>query len=163
VDLAPDEIRPVFRLLVALGIAGIVILGIGLGQFVHYEPPGQQTGQSVKIGGIYDYDVKTGRTFGSDKDHFRTDEPFAAVVDWSSLPPDLLVGANWFSGGFALDSGGVGPARAADLTEKSVVPVNRGAQRFPAGTYDFVVERYAGGRPVEVLGGRSVIVVGAGR
>ena len=161
-DLARDEMRPVFRLLVALGIAGIVILAVGLAQFVHYEPPGQQTGQAVKIAGVFDYDVKTGKTFGANKDHYRTNEPFAGVVDWTSLPPDLVVGATWFSGGFALDSGGVGPARAADLTEKSVVPVNRGTQRFPSGSYYFVIERYAGGRPVEVLGGRSVIVAGAG-
>jgi len=161
VDLVPDEIRPVFRLMVALGIAGIIVLALGLAQFVHYEPPGQQTGQAVKITGVFDYDVKTGKPFGSDKDHFRTDEPFAGVVDWSSLPPDLVVGANWFSGGFALDSGGVGPARAADLAKRSVVPVNTGAQRFPAGRYEFVVERYAGGRPVEVVGRRSVLVVGS--
>jgi hypothetical protein len=160
VDLAPDETRPIFRLLVALGVAGLVILAVGLAQFVQYEPPGQRTGRAVKIAGVFDYDLKTGKTFGAAKDHFRTDEPFAAVVDWTSLPPDLLVGGSWFSGGFALDSGGVGPARAADLTEKSVVPVNRGAQRFPSGRYEFVVERYAGGRPVEVLGRRSVIVVG---
>jgi hypothetical protein len=160
VDLDRDEITPAFRLLVVLGVAGVVILAIGLAQFIHYEPPGQQTGQTVKIAGVFDYDLKTGKTFGPDKDHFRTNEPFAAVVVWTSLPPDLVVGANWFSGGFALDSGGVGPARAADLTEKSVVPVNRGAQRFPSGSYNFVVERHSGGRPVEVLGGRSVIVVG---
>jgi hypothetical protein len=161
VDLAPDEIRPVFRLLVALGIAGVVILAVGLAQFVQYEPPGQRTGQAVKITGVYDYDLKTGKTFGPDKDHFRTNEPFAAVVDWSSLPPDLVVGGSWFSGGFSLDSGGVGPARAADLSEKSVVPVNRGAQRFPAGRYEFVVERYTAARPVEVLGRRSLVVVGS--
>ena len=160
-DLARDEIQPVFRLLVALGVAGVVILAIGLAQFVHYEPPAQRTGQAVKISGVYDYDVKTGKTFGSNKDHFRTNEPFAAAVDWSSLPPDLVVGANWFSGCFSLDSGGVGPARAADLRERSVVPVNRGIQRFPSGRYEFVVERYAGGRPVEVLGRRSIVVVGA--
>lgn len=162
-DLADNEIRPVFRLLVILGIAGVVILSVGLAEFVHYEPAGQRTGQAVKIVGVFDYNVKTGKTVGSNKDHFRTDEPFAAVVDWSSLPPDLVVGANWFSGGFALNSGGIGPARAADLTAESVVPVNRGTQRFPAGSYEFVVERHSGGRPVEVLGGRSVIVVGAGR
>ncbi len=160
-DLAPDETRPVFRLLVALGVAGIVILAIGLAQFVYYEPHGQQTGQRVRIAGVYDYDVKTGKTFGPNRDHFRTDEPFAAVVDWSSLPPDLVVGGNWFSGGFALDFGGVGPARAADLAEKSVVPVNRDGQRFPAGRYEFVVERYSGGRPVDVLGRQSVLVVGS--
>jgi hypothetical protein len=160
VGQAADETRPILRLLVGLGVAGILILAIGLAQFVHYEPLGQRTGQMVKIAGVYDYDLKTGQTLGSSKDRFRTDEPFAAVVDWSSLPPDLVVGANWFSGGFALDAGGVGPARAADLTEKSVVPVNRGTQRFPAGRYEFTVERYAGGRPVEVLGRRSVSVVG---
>jgi hypothetical protein len=42
-----------------------------------------------------------------------------------------------------------------------VVPVNRGSQRFPSGRYEFVVERHAGGRPVEVLGRQSVIVVGS--
>jgi len=161
VDLAPDETRPAFRLLVALGVAGMVILAVGLAQFVHFEPPGQRTGLAARITGIFDYDVKTGNSFGPAKDHFRTNEPFAAAVDWSSLPPDLVVAANWFSGGFALDYGGVGPARAADLTEKSVVPVNRGSQRFPSGRYEFVVERYAGGRPVEVLGRQSVIVVGS--
>jgi hypothetical protein len=161
VDLAADETRPVFRLLVALGVAGVVILAIGLAQFVHYEPPGQRTGVAARITGVSDYDVKTGNTFGPAKDHFKTNEPFAAIVDWSALPPDLVVAANWFSGGFALDYGGVGPARAADLTEKSVVPVNRGGQRFPSGRYEFVVERYSGGRPVEVLGRQSVIVVGS--
>jgi hypothetical protein len=156
-----DETRPVFRLLLALGVAGVVILAIGLAQFVHFEPPGQRTGQAVRIDGVYDYDTKTGSISGGIKDHFRTNEPFAAVVDWRSLPPDLTVGANWFSGGFALDAGGVGPARAADLSEKTVVPVNRGTMRFPAGDYEFVVERYNGNRPVEVLGRKWVIVVGS--
>ena len=160
-DLGSDEIRPAFRLMVALGVAGLVILAIGLAQFVQYEPPGQRSGLTAKITGVYGYDVKTGKTFGPDKDHFKTNEPFAAVVDWTTLPPDLVVGGNWFSGGFALDSGGVGPARAADLRERSVVPVNRGAQRFPSGRYEFVVERWSGGRPVEVLGRVSVVVVGA--
>jgi hypothetical protein len=160
-DLAADEIRPVFRLLVAIGIAGIVILAVGLAQFVHYEPPGQRTGLAVQIKGVYGYDVKTAAVFGANKDHFRTNEPFAAVVDWTSLPPDLVVGAAWFSGGFALESGGVGPARAADLTEKSVVPVNAGGQRFPSGRYEFVVERYSGGRAVEVIGRITVVVAGS--
>ena len=77
-DLAPDETRPVFRLLVALGVAGIVILAVGLAQFVHFEPPGQRSGLAARITGIFDYDVKTGKIFGPAKDHFRTNEPFAA-------------------------------------------------------------------------------------
>ena len=158
---AADDTRPIFRLLVGIGIAGIVILAIGLAQFIHFEPPGQRTGQAVRIEGVYDYNAKTGKISAGARDHFRTDEPFAAVVDWRSLPPDLVVGANWFSGGFALDFGGVGPARAADLADKTVVAVNSSSRRFPAGRYEFVVERYSGGRPVEVLGKRSVIVVGS--
>ena len=158
--LPEDETRPVFRLMVALGAAGIVILGLGLAQFVHFEPPGQKTGQVVKISGVYDYDRATHAVTGGDRDHFRTDEPFAAVIDWTTLPPDLIVGANWFSGGFALDAGGVGPARAAALTEASVVPVNLGGGRFPSGRYEVVVERFAGGRAVEVLARRSIVVVG---
>jgi len=157
---AQDDIRPIYRLQVALGLAGIVILVVGLAQFVHFEPPGQHSGLTARIVGIYDYDPKTRQTFGPNKDHFQTNEPFAADVDWASLPPDLVVGAQWFSGGFTIDAGGVGPARAASLTEHSVVPVNFGSNRLPPGHYEFAVERYAGGRPVEVLSRKTVVVVG---
>src|SRR3979409_1729996 len=103
---AADDTRPIFRLLVAVGIAGVVILGVGLAQFIHFEPPGQRTGQAVRINGVYDYNPKTGKISGGSKDHFRTDEPFAAVVDWRSLPADLVVGAHWFRGGCARAAGG---------------------------------------------------------
>jgi hypothetical protein len=158
---AADETRAIFRLLVGLGIAGVVILAIGLAQFVHFEPPGQRTGLSARITGVYGFDRKTGSTFGPNRDHFRTDEPFAAAVDWSGLPPAVVVGAGWFSGGFSLAAGGVGPAGAGTLGEHSVVPVNFGARRFPAGRYEFVVERYAAGRPVEVLARTTIVVVGS--
>ena len=82
------------------------------------------------------------------------------MVDWTSLPPDLVVGGQWFSGGFTIDVGGVGPARAARLREHSVVPINFGDNRLPPGHYEFAVERYSGGRPVEVLARRTVVVVG---
>jgi hypothetical protein len=146
--------------MVALGVAGIVILAIGLTQFVVFEPPGQHSGITARIQGIFDYDPNTHQTFGSNKDHFKTDEPFAAVVDWASLPPDLVVGGHWFASGFTIDAGGVGPARAAALREHSAVPVNFGANRLPSGHYEFAVERYSGGRPVEVLARRTVVVVG---
>jgi hypothetical protein len=159
--LAPDETRPAFRLIVALGVAGLVILGVGLAQFVTFEPPGQHTGEVARIVGIYDYDPQTQTAGGSNKDHFRTDEPFAAVVDWSSLPPDLPVGAAWFSGGFAVDAGGIGPAPAGQLRGRPVVPVNLGGRRFPSGHYEFVVERFSKGIPVEVLARKTVLVLGA--
>lgn len=157
-----DETRPAYRLMVALGIAGAVILVIGLAQFFHYEPPGQRSGVHARIVGIFDYDVHAGNVRGPNKDHFKTNEPFAARVDWSSVPADTVVGAHWFSGGFAIDAGGVGPSPARTLAEKDpVVPVNLGGGRLPAGHYQFVVERYSRDRPVEVLARAAVLVVGS--
>ncbi len=156
-----DEIRPAFRLLAALGVAGVVILAVGLAQFVHFEPSGQRTGLAVRITGVFAYDRRTASTVGPNRDRFRTDEPFAAGVDWSRLPPSVVVGAAWFSGGFGLDAGGVGPAPAGTLGQRTVVPVNFGAGRFPSGRYEFVVERFAGGRAVEVLARTTVVVVGS--
>jgi len=147
--------------MVALGLAGLVILGVGLAQFVTFEPLGQHTGVSARIVGIFDYDRVSHTVHGGNRDHFRTNEAFAAEVDWSTLPPDLEVGAAWFSGGFAIDAGGVGPATAKDLLARPVVPVNFGARRFPSGRYEFVVERFSGGRPVEVLARKTVVVLGS--
>lgn len=158
--LAPDETRPVFRLIVSLGAFGVLVLGIGLAQFVAFEPSGQHTGQVARITGIYDYDPKTQMVQGKNKDHFRTDEPFAAVVDWSALPADLVVGGAWFSGGFAVRAGSVGPAPAGRLRDSPAVPVNFGGERFPSGHYQFVVERFSNGIPVEVLARKTVVVLG---
>lgn len=146
--------------MLGLGLVGLVVLSIGLAQFIHFEPPGQRTGLRADITGIYSYDVRTHQTAGPARDHFRTDEPFAAVVDWSGVPAELVVGARWFSGGFAIDAGGIGPARSAELAAGGPVPVNVGADRFPPGRYQIVVERFARGRPVEVIARRSVLVAG---
>ena len=156
-----DEIRPLFRLLVGLGVAGVVILAVGLAQFAHFEPSGQHTGLAVRITGVFAYDRRLDSTVGPNRDHFRTDEPFAAGVDWSHLPADVVVGAAWFSGGFGLDAGGIGPAPAGTLGQRKLVPVNFGTGRFPSGRYEFVVERFAGGRAVEVLARTTVVVVGS--
>ena len=147
--------------MLGLGLIGAALLAFGLAQFIHFEPPGQKTGLHARITGIYPYDARNHKPSGAAKDHYRTDEPFAAVIDWSELPADLLVGARWFTGGFAIDAGGVGPARAADLTGAGIVPVNMGADRFPPGRYQVVVERYAKGRPVEVIARSSVLVAGS--
>jgi len=155
------EVRPVFRFIVALGAAGLVILGVGLLQFINFEPPGQHTGVQARILGFWDYDQKTGAITGDPKDHFKTTERLAAEVDWAALPPDLLVGGHWFLGGFALDAGGVGPARAGDFGPKPAVPLQPPSDRgTPPGRYTFVVERYSGLKPVEVLARASVLVIG---
>jgi hypothetical protein len=161
VRLPGDETLPAFRLMLVLGLVGVVILAVGLAQFVTFEPAGQKTGQVARIVGIYDWDPQARATAGANKDHFRTNEPFAAVVDWSSLPPDLLVGAAWFSGGFAVGAGGIGPAPAGSLGPHSAIPVNIGEERFPSGHYQFVVERFSRGIPVEVLARKTVVVLGA--
>ncbi|HVD01764.1 MAG TPA: hypothetical protein VNG93_11565 [Candidatus Dormibacteraeota bacterium] len=158
--LAPEETRPAFRLMLALGVVGLVILGVGLAQFITFEPPGQRTGEVARIVGIFDYDPRTQGATGANQDHFRTGQPFAAVVDWSSLPPLQEVGSAWFSGGFSVDAGGVGPAPAGALASRGVVPVNFGSQRFPAGRYELVVERFSKGRAVEVLARKTVVVLG---
>ncbi len=155
------EVRPVFRFIVGLGAAGVVILGVGLLQFINFEPSGQHTGLQARILGFWDYDQKTGTITGDSKDHFKTTEQLAAEVDWTTLPPDLLVGGHWFSGGFALDAGGVGPARARDLIAKPAVPLRPPSDRgTPPGRYTFVVERYYRDKPVEVLARASVLVIG---
>jgi hypothetical protein len=159
--LPPDETIPAYRLMLALGLVGVIILAVGLAQFVTFEPPGQKTGQVARILGVYDYDPTTHSATGPPRDHFRIDQPFAAEVDWSSLPPAEIVGAAWFGGGFTIDFGGVGPAPAGTLVGHGLVPVNSGTARFPSGHYQFVVERYSGGRPVEVLARTTVLVVGS--
>lgn len=146
--------------MLALGLVGLAVLITGLAQFIHFEPPGQKSGLRAGITGVYSFDVGSHQTRGAPRDHFRTDEPFAAVVDWSGVPADLLVGARWFSGGFAIDAGGIGPARAGELAAAGPVPVNVGVDRFPPGRYQIVVERFARGRPVEVIARRSVLVAG---
>ena len=125
-----------------------------------YEPPGQKSGITARIVGVFDWDARTHSPTGGNKDHFRTDEPFAAVVDWGSLPPVLLVGAGWYASGFAVNAGGVGPELAEKLVSRPAVPVNTGDQRFPSGHYTFVVERFGDhGIPVEVLARKTVVVM----
>src|SRR5919199_3857075 len=111
-----DDVRPLYRVILALGAAGAVILVLGLIEFVHFEPPGQQTGTSARVDGVFRYDARTKQVSGGDSTHFQRDEPFAARVDWSSLPGDLRVGAGWFDN-FGQEVGRAGPAPAAELVD----------------------------------------------
>jgi hypothetical protein len=153
-----DEIAPAYRLMLAAGLAGLLILSIGALQFIHYEPLGQRSGLHVHIVGIYSYDPQAGDIQGGNLDHIRAGKPFAAKVDWSSLPAQTQAAGRWYLGGFALDVGGAGPAAAGSLPE--LVPVSAGKQKLPAGHISFVVERWSGGRAVEVLARKSIVVAG---
>jgi hypothetical protein len=154
-----DDLTPIYRTVLALGGVAVLILVLGVVEFVYFEPPGQRTANSAHIQGVYSYDPRTKETSGSDSHSFSRTQDFAAVVDWSSLPPDLVAGARWYDG-FGDTVGGVGPAPASELVGRETVPVQspQGQQQNLPGDYLFVVERYSGGQPVEVLGRRIVLV-----
>jgi hypothetical protein len=160
VSVAPyDQILTLYRTLLVFATVGVVILSVGLVEFVYFEPPGQTTGATAHIAGVFAYDPKTGSTHGPDRTTFARTEQFAAAVDWSQLPPDIVVDARWFNS-FGSAVGAVGPATPAELGPQSTVPVivPPGLHHSLPGHYTFVVERLKDGRPVEVLGRRIVLV-----
>lgn len=154
-----DQVRTLYRTLLVFATVAVVILSVGLVEFVYFEPPGQVTGQKGHIVGVFLYDSKAGSTNGSNRTTFARTEELAAVVDWSQLPPDLTVDARWYDG-FGSVVGRVGPATVAQLGPQTVVPVitPAGLKHNLPGDYTFVVERIQGGLPVEVLARRIVLV-----
>lgn len=159
-SVAPyDQLLTLYRTLLVFGTVGVVLLGVGLVEFVYFEPPGQTTGATAHILGIFEYDPKTGTTQGQDRTTFARTDEFAAVVDWSQLPHDIVVDARWFNS-FGSIVGSVGPGTPAELGAQSTVPVivPPGLHHSLPGHYSFVVERLKDGRPVEVLGRRIVLV-----
>jgi hypothetical protein len=156
---ARDEVQPLYNWMIALGVVAIVILAIGLVDFFAFEPLGQASGAHATVKGIYRYDPGSGQVVGPPKSKFTTDEPFAAVVDWTSLPPTMVVAAQWFNT-LGQPVGGVGPAPAGQLLDKTVIPVKTPPEfkHNVPGEYTFLVERYSEGRPVEVLARDLVLV-----
>ena len=154
-----DQVQVLYRTLLAFALVAVVILALGLVEFVHFEPPGQATGVKAQIAGVYAYDPSKGTTLGSDRSAFTRTEDFAAVVDWSGLPSDLNVDARWYDA-FGSVVGRVSPSTPAELGNSSIVPVitPKGLQHNLSGDYTFVVERLQGGVPVEVLARRIVLV-----
>ena len=160
VSSAPyDQVHVLYRTLLVFATVAVVILALGLIEFVHFEPPGQATGVKARIVGVYAYDPSTRVTMGTDRSAFTRTEDFAAVVDWSGLPPDLNVDARWYDA-FGSVVGRVGPSTPAQLGTSSIVPVTtpQGLKHNLPGDYTFVVERLQGGVPVEVLARRIVLV-----
>jgi hypothetical protein len=138
---------------------GVVILAVGLVEFVYFEPPGQTSGIKAHILGVYQYDPGTSSTAGADKSEFSRLDQIAAVVDWASIPSNLTVDAKWLDS-FGDIVGRAGPASPAELTHQMVVPivVPKGYHHILPGHYTFVIERIQGDIPVEVLGRRIILV-----
>jgi hypothetical protein len=160
VPVAPyDQILTLYRTLLVFATVGVIILAVGLVEFVYFEPPGQATGATAHIVGVFEYDSATGTTRGPDRTTFARIDEFGAVVDWSQLPPDIVVDARWFNS-FGSMVGRVGPGTAAQLGPQTTVPVivPPGLHHSLPGHYTFVVERLRDGRPVEVLARRIVLV-----
>ena len=154
-----DEVRPLYRAVVGLGIAALLILGLGIADFLYFEPFGQHTGTTARVTGIYRYDASSHRVVGEPATRFTVDDAFAAVVDWSSLPSSMTVAARWYNS-LDVTVGGVGPAPAGRLSGHEVVPVKlpSGFSKNLPGQYVFVVERISGGQPVELLAREQVLV-----
>lgn len=158
--VAYDQLRVLYRTLLVFATVGVVILCIGLLQFVYFERPGEHTGVKATIAGVFKYDLATKTTSGRDRSEFARTDNFAAVVDWRSLPAKLIVDARWYDT-FGSMRGSAGPAHPADLVAESTIPVEvpPDLHYVLPGRYTFVVERIGqDGVPVEVLARRFVVV-----
>jgi hypothetical protein len=154
-----DPVRSLYRALLVFDIVAILILAVGLGEFLYFEPPGQGTGVKATIVGVYQYDPAARTTIGPDRSTFLRTEQLAAVVDWTSLPQNITVDARWYDG-FEAIVGRVGPGTPAQLAGQTIVPVGvpAGLKHNLPGQYVFVAERLENDIPVEVLARRIVLV-----
>jgi hypothetical protein len=154
-----DQVRTLYRTLLLFAAISLVILVAGLVEFVYFEPPGQHSGLKANIVGVYQYDPDQNAVTGPDSSTFPRTALFAAKVDWSSLPSNVVVDARWYDS-FGNVVGGVGPATPPELAGKTIIPVRvpAGFHHILPGHYLFVVERYEGGVPVEVIARRLVQV-----
>jgi hypothetical protein len=154
-----DQLRTLYRTLLVFATVAVLILAVGLVEFVHFEPPGQTSGIKAHILGVYLYDPATGATSGPDKSEFSRTDQIAAVVDWSSMPSNLTVDGRWIDS-FGDVVGRVGPASPVELTHHMIVPivVPTGLHHILPGHYSFVIERIQGDIPIEVLGRRIIVV-----
>lgn len=154
---ARDETLPLYQGIVIVGIVALLVFFAGGLEFFLFEPVGQHTGLQARIEGVHYY--RNGHVDGGSRNQYLREEPFAAVVDWSSLPPEVEVTALWFNG-FGEVVGSIPPMPAGRMSADPVpVKVPNGLDKNLPGTYLFVVERVARGQPVEVLGRRFVRVV----
>ncbi|HEY8812385.1 MAG TPA: hypothetical protein VIO86_07840 [Candidatus Dormibacteraeota bacterium] len=154
----PDEILPLYRAIKLVGVLAIVIFAVGIAEFISFEPPGESTGAVARISGVYAYDVAAKTVSGPPAERFPRSQPFAAVVDWSSIAVGTQVAARWFNS-FGEVVGQVGPDRVESIGQATVpVALPPGLRQNIPGTYLFVVERISRGQPVEVLARRLIVV-----
>lgn len=146
--------------MLSLGVVAVAIFALGFVVLLRYAPIGQRTGYEARIVGVFRYDPEKDEVFGEPSNLFRLGQPFAAKIDWTSLPGTVTAGARWYNT-LQEPVGQAGPASASELArDQPIVPVRTPSkyQGNLPGSYTLVVLRYTGGRPVEVLGQRTVEV-----
>lgn len=154
-----DQVRTLYRTVLVYATVSILIFVAGLAEFAYFEPFGQHSGLKVHVAGVYQYDPDHKTTVGPDTNSFPRTVVFAAVVEWSSLPKDVVVDARWYDS-FGNVVGGLGPGTPDQLAGQTIVAVQVTPpfHHMLPGHYTFVVQRYGGGVPVEVIGRRIVLV-----
>ncbi len=143
--------NPTFLAMVACGLVGLLVLIGGLGLYLYFEPVNQNTGTTVQVTAIKEYNPATGTVSGRSMTRFGSDQIPAAVIDWSGVSSGLKVEAGWYdeqlSDATALNV--VGPQPAGSMP--AAIPLVTDSSQVSSGLYLFIVGRYAGGRIVEVL------------
>ena len=154
------DLAPIQRTLTALGIAAVLILVAGIAEYLHFEPPGQHTGAAASVRGVYLYDTSTKQVTGKSVTKVNADQAFAALIDVAAVPDGTQVDARWLDP-LGNGVGSVGPEDVALLRANPIVPLTppKGVSENLPGRYTIVVERWSGGRPVEVLDRSGVLVM----
>ena len=158
---AREDVGPLYRVMLALGVVAAVILCLGFAVLLRFTPPGERTGIRAHVVGVFPYDAGTGRVTGPPATRFQRDQPFTAQVDWGALPPSMVVRARW-SDELDTDVGTVGPATAGSLEGREALVPERTPAGFRAnlpGVYTLSVVRYQGAQPVELLATTYVTVL----
>lgn len=153
------QLRAIQRTLIAAGMAAVLILVAGVVEFLHFEPPGQHTGALAYVRGVYLYDTATEKVTGKQVKEVSANQAFAAVIDVTAVPDGTIVDARWLDPlGNVVGFGG--PVDVAILRAIPAVPVlvPKGTSQNLPGRYTVVIERWSGGRPVEVLDRSGVLV-----
>ena len=77
-----DQLQTLYRTLLVFATVAMVILAVGLVEFVYFEPPGQVTGVKAGVVGVFEYDPETVHLIDGDRSTFSRNQEFAAEVSW---------------------------------------------------------------------------------
>jgi hypothetical protein len=151
-----DDLQAPFWTMLALGAVSATLLVLGLGNLIVASMPWAHTGLKVQVTGVYPYDPQAHTVSGTATTTFRSGELFAGRVSWDSLPATLEVGGVWYDSQQQQVTSPA-PQEAGQLAaQQAVVPMTD--TRLLPGRYQLLVMHYVDGRPIEILGRRTVKV-----